>query len=135
MIYLASILVSIALFIGFLGLTIVEARKGTRVVLASSRTKLDHHVARASFVLKNVNWTSFFFQAFLSFAERIVHDVAQWSLVVVRFIERELTGVVRSLRYRRPNMLAPKPSRVPLRTQISKYLRSTFKGFVSSDKE
>ncbi len=134
MVYLLSILASIGVFIGFTVLTIFEARQGTRVY-AVHREKLDQQVTRATFILKHVNWMSFFSQAFLSFGERIVHDIAQGSLVVVRFIERQLTRVVRSLRYRRPNMLAPKPSRVPLYKQISGYIRSTFKGFVSSEKE
>jgi hypothetical protein len=132
--YLISIFISIGFFIGFILLTVIEARNSARI-FAAPRAKLDQHVARAAFILKNVNWVSFFSQAFLSFAERIVHDVAQGSLILVRFIERQLTRVVRSLRYRRPNMLAPKPSRVPLRTQVLGYIRKTLKGFVSSEKE
>jgi hypothetical protein len=134
MLYLFLILASIGLFAAFLGLTVVEARAGTRV-LSSPRAKLDKEVSKVSFIITHVRWGSFFLNAIESISERIVHDIAHWSLIFVRFMERELTETVRYLRDRRPNMLAPKPSRRPLVEQVTHYVQKTLKGFVSSDKK
>ena len=125
MTYLLLIIASIALFAGFFGLTVVEARTGTRV-WGASRAKLDTRVARVAFIIKHVNWVEFFVQLIQGFFERVIHDIAHWSLIAVRFIERQLTNVVRYLRDRRPNLLAPKPSRTPIVTQIREYVRKTF---------
>ena len=130
MIYLLLILASIALFAAFLSLTIVAARTGTRV-LAPIRTKLDKNVSRVSFVLTHVRWGSFISQLIQGFFERVLHDVAHVTLILVRFVERQLSNVVRYLRERRPNMLAPKPSRIPVVTQVVEKVR----GFVSSGRK
>ena len=125
MTYLLLILGSIILFALFLGLTVVEGRTGTRV-FGTSRAKLDKKVARISFVIQHVHWSNLLGHALQSFFERIIHDAAHWSLIFVRFIERELTNTVRYLRDRRPNLLAPKPSRSPILTQAANYVRKTF---------
>jgi hypothetical protein len=130
MTYLILILASILLFVAFLGLTVVEARTGTRV-LAPVRLKLDKNISRISFVLKHVDWGSFLSQLIQSFFERVLHDVAHWSLIAVRFMERQLSSIVRYLRDRRPNMLAPKPSRTPVLTQLAERV----KNFVSSGRK
>ena len=124
MTYLLLILASIALFAGFFGVTVVEARTGTRY-FAPVRAKLDKRVARIAFVIKHVDWLEFFTHLIQSFIERVLHDVAHWTLIVVRFIERELTNVVRYLRDRRPNLLAPKPSRTPIFKQVFGYAKKT----------
>jgi hypothetical protein len=126
MTYLLFIFASTALFAGFLGLTVVEARAGTRV-LGGTRVKLDRTVGHLLFIIKNVNWSDFLAHLVQSIAARIAHDIAHWSLIAVRFIERQLTGVVRYLRDRRPNVLAPKPSRTPALTQVSHYFRSVIR--------
>ncbi len=124
MTYLLLIIASLALFAGFFGVTVVEARTGTRY-FAPARAKLDKRVSRIAFVIKHVNWLEFFSHLVQSFIERVLHDIAHWSLIVVRFLERELTNVVRYLRDRRPNLLAPKPSRTPLLKQVFGYARKT----------
>jgi hypothetical protein len=134
MIYLLSILTSVVLFFAFLSLTIVEARTGTRL-FADSRMKLDKNVGRALFIMKHVNWIEFFSHAIESFFERVLHDIAQFFLMLVRVIERELSETVRYLRGRRPNLLAPKPSRTPLQEQAKRYVRRTFRHFVSREKK
>ena len=128
--YLLLIVASIVLFGAFLSLTIVEARTGTRI-FAPMRSRLDQNVSRVSFIIKHVRWGSFIFQLIESFFERVLHDVAHVSLIFVRFVERQLSSVVKYLRDRRPNMLAPKPSRTSLRTQITDKVRS----FVSSGRK
>jgi len=120
MIYFLLIAASIALFAGFLGLTVVEARTGTRV-LGGVRTRLDRTVGQASFIVKHVNWSDFLAHLVQSIGARIAHDIAHWSLIAVRFVERQLTRVVRYLRDSRPNLLAPKPSRTPAVTQVTNY--------------
>jgi hypothetical protein len=122
MLYLILILGSVLLFAVFLGLTIVEARSGKRM-LAPQRAKLDKIIAQYTFVAKHVDWTGFIESAAQSAFERVIHDVAQAVLICVRFIERQLTGLVRTLRTRRPNMLAPKPSRTPALVQVSRFAR------------
>ena len=122
MLYLLLILGSITLFWAFLGLTIVEARSGSRM-LARQRVKLDKIVAQYTFIAKHVDWAGFIESAVQSAFERIVHDVAQSILICVRFLERQLTSLIRSLRTRRPNMLAPKPSRTPALVQVGRFVR------------
>ena len=130
MTYLLLILASIALFAAFLGLTVVEARTGVRM-FSPLRSKLDRNVSRVAFIIQHVSWGSFISQMLQSFFERVLHDIAHWSLIAVRFIERQLSSVVRYLRDRRPNMLAPKPSRPPLLTKINERIRN----FVSSGRK
>ena len=124
MTYLFLVLGSIILFTGFLGLTIVEARTGHRV-LALPRRALDRKVAQAMFIIEHVNWGDFFSHFVQSIAARVVHDIAHWSLLFVRFMERRLTVIVRYLRNRRPNLLAPRPSRQSPVDQTVRYLRKT----------
>jgi hypothetical protein len=134
MVYLLLILTSVVLFWAFLSVTIVEARTGTRL-FASQRTKFDKQIGKALFIAKHVDWLEFFTHAVESFFERVLHDSAHLSLTVVRVIERELSETVRYLRDRRPNMLAPKASRSSLRVQATRYIRRTFRHFVSREEK
>ncbi len=134
MLYILLIITSVVLFWAFLSLTIVEARTGTRL-FADSRLKLDRQVGRALFIAKHVDWLEFINHALQSFFERVLHDIAQFFLFLVRGIERELSETVRYLRGRRPNLLAPKPSRTPLQEQAKRYVRRTFRHFVSREKK
>jgi hypothetical protein len=126
MTYLLLIIASIALFAAFLGVTVVEARTGTRY-FATTRTKLDRRVAHIAFIIEHVNWTEFSAHLVWSFIARVVHDIAHVSLIVVRFVERQLTAVVRYLRDRRPNLLAPKPSRTPVLKQVVGYAQKNLR--------
>jgi hypothetical protein len=123
LIYLILLAVSIALFVGFFSLTMVEARTGTRI-LSAPRKKLDKGVARVFFIAEHVDWGGFIAHIVQSIVARIAHDVAHVTLLTVRFVERQLTAVVRTLRNRRPNLLAPKPSRSSPLTQVTDYLYS-----------
>jgi hypothetical protein len=124
MFYLLLISISIFLFLAFMALTLTEARTGTRL-LAAPRAKLDQQVERAMFVVNHVNWADFISHVVQSFFARLAHDIAQTTLIAVRFLERELTRIVRYMRDRRPNVLAPTPSRESPITQTTAYLKKT----------
>jgi hypothetical protein len=122
MFYLILVLSSILLWFAFLGYTAVEARTGMRI-LERPRRALDAQVQRALFLANNVHWGNFLAHVFGSLIARIVHDIAHWSLLAVRFVEHQLTRVVRYLRDRRPNLLAPRPSRQSPFAQTTQYVR------------
>jgi hypothetical protein len=126
MFYLLLISIGLFSFLAFMALTLAEARTGVRI-LGRSRAQLDQQIERASFIVGHVNWSDFLSHLVQSIVARIAHDIAHWSLIVVRFIERQLTRIVRYLRDRRPNVLAPKPSRVSPLTQTVQYLRKTLR--------
>jgi hypothetical protein len=122
MFYLLLIAISLLLFLAFMALTLMEARSGVRL-LAVPRAKLDQQVERALFVINHVNWFDFISHMVQSFFARTAHDTAQSTLIGVRFLERQLTHVVRYMRDRRPNVLAPTPSRESPLTQTTSYLK------------
>lgn len=97
--YLIAIVVSLILIIGFLSLTSFEAARGVRL-LGGLRRRLDRKVGQASFIIAHVDLGSFVRDAVRDGIERVLHDIAHASLVVVRFIERVLTRFVRKLRGR-----------------------------------
>ncbi|MBA3789520.1 hypothetical protein H0X32_04000 [Patescibacteria group bacterium] len=134
MFYLLLLSISIFVFLGFLALTLVEVRTGTRI-LGGARSKLDIQVARATYVMNHVRWSEFLSHLVQSIAARIVHDVAHASLFIVRFAERQLTRVVRYLRTRRPNVLAPPNSRASPLHQTSTYLKKTMHVRPKEEKE
>ncbi len=110
------------MFLAFMALTLMEVRTGTRF-LAVPRAHLDQWVSRASFIMEHVNWSEFLAHLVQSLAARIAHDIVHWTLIVVRFAERQLTRAMRYLRNSRPNVLAPQPSRPPILTQVQTYVR------------
>ncbi len=122
MTYLLLIITSILLFTGFLGLTMAENRMGKRV-LGGLRKAFDTHVRRGMFLVQHVNWSHFLSHLVQGLVARMVHDVAHVSLLLVRFMERRLTSVVRYMRDRRPIMLAPKPSRASIVNQTRAYVK------------
>lgn len=122
MFYLLLIAIAILLFLAFMALTLTEVRTGTRV-LAVPRARLDQWVMRAEFVLEHVDWGEFTAHLVRGILARIAHDIVHVTLMAVRFIERQLTRVMRALRDRRPNVLAPEPSRPPVTTQVRSYVQ------------
>jgi alkylation response protein AidB-like acyl-CoA dehydrogenase len=98
--YLIAILVSAALLGGFLALTTLETRRGARF-FTRSRERLDVRTARTAFIIRHVDWgASLRDLVRLGFA-RLVHDLAEGTLALVRTVERILTRTVRYLRERR----------------------------------
>ncbi|HEX7651324.1 MAG TPA: hypothetical protein VF439_01235 [Candidatus Paceibacterota bacterium] len=100
MAYLIAILVSLLLFAGFLWLVALEARRGRRM-FAGTRAALDREAGRVEFVFAHVDFGSALRALAVAAFERIAHDIAHGVLVAVRFMERSLTGAVRTLRARR----------------------------------
>lgn len=122
MFYLGLVGFSCILFGGFLVFTMIEARTRTRL-LGGMRNVIDTHAGRLFFIAGHVNWTEFLSHTIRAGSARFLHDVAHFFLLVVRFIERQLTRMVRYLRNSRPNVLAPKPSRRSIFATTGTYLR------------
>lgn len=91
---------------------------------------LDKRVARVSFIIAHVDWSAFAKHLVRSNTERALHDVAHGSLIVVRFIERTLTGVVRAMRERRSGLVLPASGRqhTSLRETLRGFRRALRKG-------
>jgi len=100
MLNLALILVSLALFIGFLALTRVESRRGSRY-FAGARSSFDSQIDRLSFIADHVDFAAFVRDGLRAASARIVHDIVHVTLIIVRFTERMLTRAVRALREHR----------------------------------
>jgi len=112
MAYLFAILVSLALFAGFLVLTAYERRRGFRVA-GALRARLDTEAARVEFVLAHVDFASFFRAGAIAFAERVAHDIAHGVLRAVRLAEKLLSRAVRALRARRAQKYGAAPAPQP----------------------
>lgn len=97
--YLIAIVASLILLVGFLTLTSFESSHGVRL-MGGLRRRLDRKVGQASFILAHVDLGAFARDAVRNGVERVLHDIAHASLLVVRFIERMLTRFVRKLRGR-----------------------------------
>lgn len=97
--YAAFLFASLVLFIGFLGLTRLEARRGARF-LAPARAKLDRKASSVSFIAEHVDFPGFIRDTLRALVARVAHDIAHGSLIAVRFVERLLTRAVRALRER-----------------------------------
>lgn len=122
--YIIAIIVSLALFGGFLLFTLLEARTG-RFILPATRSRLDAKVARMAFVARHIDWGAFLSHVVKEGAALIAHDVAHASLQLVRFMERVLARTVRALRERRAET-RPKPvrgERMTLRTFVRSFRR------------
>lgn len=102
---LIAIAVTLILLVGFFTLTSFEASHGVRV-FGGLRKRLDRKVGQASFILAHVDLGAFLRDAIRDGIERILHDVAHASLLVVRFLERVLTRFVRHLRGRKEEVPA-----------------------------
>ncbi len=127
MTYLIILLVSLALFIGFLVLTRFEKKRGLRVA-GMLRNKLDARTSHAAFVVSHVDWSAFLKHLVVSVAERIAHDVVHATLLVVRTVERLLTRTVKYLREKRG--AAPLPDTDEIQRPVTRtlaYLRQALR--------
>ncbi|MEK7515342.1 MAG: hypothetical protein AAB555_00190 [Patescibacteria group bacterium] len=97
MAYLVFIFASLALLVGFFALINYEARRGSRLY-EPQRAKLDRTVERIVFITEHVNLAEFLRDEVRHLAGKMGHDIAHFSLIVVRAIERILTSLVRRLR-------------------------------------
>ncbi len=123
-IYLGVPFLLLALFVA---LVVAEQRRGRRLVLAGRRYNLDLKASRAAFVIRHVDWGAFLNDIVRTSMERLAHDLAHTTLMIVRAVERQLTGFVRTLRARRDEPLLPArapdaPSRL---AQAASHLKKT----------
>lgn len=109
MAYLIAVLSTLALFVGFVALTYYEARR-TRRFFPLTRARLDANVERIEFIFAHVDLGAFLKEEIHHALNRIGHTVAHISLQVVRATERLLTRLVRHLRVRNEDSVAPRES-------------------------
>lgn len=125
MTYVITLSVSILLVGIFLFLLRVEKKRNGRF-FAHMRDILDAHVARASFIFTNVDWGEFAGHITRTSIEHAVHELAHRTLLLVRSLERLLTGVVRTLRARREGVLLPKTDTNSRIARVTGFVRETF---------
>ncbi|HEX8946595.1 MAG TPA: hypothetical protein VF829_00015 [Candidatus Paceibacterota bacterium] len=89
----------IALFAGFLGLTEYEAQHGVRIA-PQLRASIDRFAGRVLFIVEHVDFAAFLRDTTGEIMERIAHDIAHLALQATRFVERQLTRIVRYFRAR-----------------------------------
>ncbi len=125
MVLLILVSLSLTLFGGFLLVTAFESGRGR--VAGETRKKLDKYAARAWFIISHVDWSAFVKHLIRVSAERVAHDIAHTSLLIIRFLERLLTRAVRALRERRAGIAvsqkAPKTS-LKLKEMLQKFRKS-----------
>ena len=114
MLYLIAIILSIALFGAFIGLTVYEGAHGVRF-LGRTRDRLDTRAARVFFIIGHVDWTGFLAHAAGTMLEHAAHEAAHGALKGVRALERVLTRTVRTLRTRNVERM-PEAALTPVRT-------------------
>jgi len=76
-------------------------------MFADTRARLDGYVIRASFIFAHVDFKAFIREIAIRVGHRVAHDIAHFSLLIVRAVERFLTRVVRYLRTRRAADIVP----------------------------
>lgn len=107
MTHLLFIFTTLVLLVGFFALTVYEERRGMRF-LAASRGRLDHTVERVEFIITHVDFKAFLIEEIRRVAARIGHDIAHFSLLLVRATERLLTRTVRYFRTQHAVEAAPR---------------------------
>lgn len=107
MAYLVAVLSSLALLVGFAVLTLIESRRGVRFFEAA-RGRFDKHVGRIEFIIEHVDLVAFAQDETKHAVTRLGHVGAHYSLHAVRCMERLLTRLVRYLRTRHQEEVAPR---------------------------
>ena len=107
MTYLILILLSLVLIFGLFSLVGYEARNSVRL-FAPQRRRLDTNVDRVEFIVTHVDFSAFLRDSVRHLTHRVVHDVAHFSLLAVRTIERFLARIVRHLRAKRATTATPR---------------------------
>lgn len=100
MVALILVLSSIVLFVGFVFLTRFEERRGMRY-FPKTREALDGRVSAIGSKARTMDLGESTASFLRRLGHRLLHDVAHISLLAVRWVERTLTRVVRSLRAKR----------------------------------
>ena len=121
MIYLIILVALLTLLAGFMLLTAFETKTGRRA-LGRLRERLDARTARTSFIIRHVDWAGFTKHSLRTGLEWVAHEIAHGILLLVRFLERSLTRIVRGLRERRGH--AALRERPTLRETVQRFRRS-----------
>lgn len=100
------IFAALALFLGFIGVLAVEARRGTRFFEAY-RLKLDRLVGQGMFIIDHVDLAGLVREECIRLARRATHDLARFGLTSIRSIERFLTQLVQRLRAAESQLARP----------------------------
>lgn len=124
--YLIFILITLALFLGFIGLTFAETRRGVRFFVPV-RSSLDTIASRIMYVVTHVDLASFTARILKDLGSRIVHDVAHGSLVLIRFFERLLTRAVRYLRMKNGTTASVVPKETSHFVRTIMYFKQTLR--------
>ena|SRR3989344_2021362 len=101
-----SISAALILLIGFIGLLVLEARRGARF-FEVYRLRLDRLVAQGTFILEHVDLASFAREECVRLLRRTTHDLAHLGLTSIRAVERLLTRLVRRLRAAESQLVRP----------------------------
>jgi len=126
MVYLALFIVALVLFLGFLSVTAIEKKRGSRF-FSPQRATLDATASRVSDGLRHVDFSAFVWHLARDISSRIVHDVAHVSLIVVRWLERLLTRIVRYLRGKALTPQVPSEGRRSAFVETITYFKKTLR--------
>jgi hypothetical protein len=105
--YLVFVLVTLALLVGFVALTQYETRHGVRF-FAAERGRFDAFVGHIEFIVEHVDLLAFVRDEVHHAVTRVGHEIAHFTLQAVRAAERLLTRVVRHLRTKHEEEVAPR---------------------------
>lgn len=97
MAFLIAILVSLALFAAFIGVTVLERTRGARF-FAARRAALDARVTSAAMVVRTADPLDFVVRSARTLFGHIFHDIANVAWATVRMLERTLATAVKKLR-------------------------------------
>ncbi len=123
MVYLVTELVLIALLAGFILLTQYEKHRGVRFA-SKFRNGIDIFATKIAFIKNHVDFADFVKDTFRQMAERIAHNTAHQALRVTRFVEQQLTRVVRYFRARFAARKALFEATHEQTSESSKYVRT-----------
>lgn len=91
------IFIALILLASYVALLAFESGRGERL-LARQRARLDRAAQHGAFILAHVDFASFLREEARAAARRLTHDIAHFSLHLVRSVERLLARFVRHLR-------------------------------------
>jgi hypothetical protein len=131
MAYLVAILIPLVLLVAFVILTVIERKRGVRV-LSNARASLDATASRVAVSARSLEPLAILGRNARRLAGHIIHDIATVALAAVRSSERFLSGLVRRLRSTRTS------ERTETRSGFLKsisYFKRTLRGTEKSSSE
>lgn len=104
---LISVLGTLALLVGFVVLTRYEVQHGVRFFV-NSRARFDGFIGRIEFIIEHVDLLAFVRDEVHHAVMSLGHQIAHLTLQAVRAVERILTRIVRHLRTKHEEEVAPR---------------------------